>query len=1581
MNLEEILKSKNRKVAFDVYWTYMPTIKKRMTRSELIDARAKGQTSYLKYQSLMPIILRDLNPGKVLWKAAQEWTTKESQADAEAAMAWEYAMKTRRSRKEEIKAANFFRMQNEREVADIKKLDNLVKGGLAEIKSAEMKTPKGNLRKLLMILKGSLDSEDMPGAFDVLWAIEATKVFQDAEKDKKDDKKKGAPVSLEALLMEEYASELKKVRKAREKTPMAEYQLTEMHDRLPPLSVYDRSFKLDEWQRRVMAFIDENKSVVVCAPTSSGKTVISTYVARKVMELAKAGDLDSSVLFVVPSEPLVWQVAAVFAGIVEGEQVAICTNFLSYRPPGRSTIVVGTPDALESALSKVRGLVGSELNARGVDYAQLAGGFNFRYAVYDEVHSLDGKEGAALERLMRLVRCPFLALSATIGNGPALEAFLTTVRESHHGRRLAVVDVTGGGGGGGGGARVVSHTAKVHYEKHEGRFINLQRLLVKPSKHGKAVATAAAAAAAAGAEGAFLTVEDMNRTIDLEMLHPCAVLTLEILQARSVDSLAISFTPRDSFALWAALEKHIKDKAAVAALEPSKFFGQFGDSKKHQITLAQAKEYEQALKIKLEGLARDPHFEAQVRALLAEFELDDTPSALTPTQLFAFAMKCKESQKTPCLCFQLDSFKCLEMFKDVLGMLEQRQAIEFPDYYRDLELEAEAAAKAAAAEATARESMLRRRRGRGLQADEDEDGADEAVEANSTFVDTSAPHPAYSMSQPKNALSAKELEDLLGEMKRDMEPLAINHPLVRGLRRGIGIYIDDVSQAVYRRIVQRLAQEGKLALVFSDHSLAYGVNMPFRTCAFCGEMGDMLTPLMAQQMSGRTGRRGLDTQGNIVYLGLSRAAISHLILGDIPDIVGRETRYPTVALQTILSDYVDISSGRNACAPPFRAFQAAVQSHAPALDANFFDTSVQLLESLGLIKDMQPALPLTALMACWELRANTAESLALVHVLPEFKRKFVEGKVWDHGHQESVQIEFFARLLHIFDRHPPIVADGVPDTPFHEIAFVVKYKELADWDRWEALLRESDAKIDALPEELLADLAAVGSVLQLPVPIGQPIDATLFTVLQMNRLPIEFPPRVKYDLKCRLFALGARLIKLNNCLLQREINDEGEWQPGEYSAMCEVLRKCFVRLKWVISDSIRNETKLNDMSGVTFSAEVLAAMARAEAEADSAAAALLAGSQADTEEPAVVSGSDEAAAEDGSEDEAAEAGRHPKSYTDGYGTLLEGTYDGPIVNGKAEGKGTWTGTEGRIYRGGFKNHMLHGQGTFTWASGAKYIGAWKADKKHGQGIMMGADGDMYEGAFEADKQHGQGTYTWANRDKYIGAWEADKKHGQGTLTCATGRIFYSGQWIDNHPAGRLPKNYTNNHGTLLEGTYDGPIVNGKAEGEGTWTGPDGRIYRGGFKNHMFHGQGTFTTANGDKYIGAWEADKAHGQGTFSWADGSIRYSGQWIDNHPAGRLPKNYTDGYGISCQGTYDGQIVNGQAEGEGTWTGTDGRIYRGGFKNHMFHGQGTMTWASGDKYIGTFEADKAHGQGTFTWANGSIHHSGQWKDNQPVR
>ena len=130
------------------------------------------------------------------------------------------------------------------------------------------------------------------------------------------------------------------------------FQLMFMYDRLPPLTLVHRGkFELDAWQKRVLTNIDENISTIVSAPTSSGKTVLSTYLATK------AGS--KGILFVTPTEPLAVQVAAMFsvlksaagAAVFKGVGLVVPSRVF---PPGKFTeqevdIVVGTATALDDA--------------------------------------------------------------------------------------------------------------------------------------------------------------------------------------------------------------------------------------------------------------------------------------------------------------------------------------------------------------------------------------------------------------------------------------------------------------------------------------------------------------------------------------------------------------------------------------------------------------------------------------------------------------------------------------------------------------------------------------------------------------------------------------------------------------------------------------------------------------------------------------------------------------------------------------------------------------------------------------------------------------------------------------------------------------------------------------------------------------------------------------------------------------------------------------------------------------------------------------------------------------------------------
>ncbi|CAN0428239.1 unnamed protein product, partial [Ectocarpus sp. 8 AP-2014] len=227
--------------------------------------------------------------------------------------------------------------------------------------------------------------------------------------------------------------------------------------RLPPLSRFTTGWKLDEWQKRVLRQVDKKNSAIVCAPTSSGKTIISTYVTV-------AAGASGKILFVVPTEPLVWQVAALFNKLLRG-QVAICMDQIYYRPDIELRTIVGTPMALETALTKLRGAVGDEVVGK-LDYTQMKGGFDFDYAVYDEVHSLDSEEGDALQRLIRAVNCNFLALSATIGNAQQLKDWWTEV-QGEQARDLEVIEAPAGAGEGRRG--FVPPSGEVYLEEHSGR--------------------------------------------------------------------------------------------------------------------------------------------------------------------------------------------------------------------------------------------------------------------------------------------------------------------------------------------------------------------------------------------------------------------------------------------------------------------------------------------------------------------------------------------------------------------------------------------------------------------------------------------------------------------------------------------------------------------------------------------------------------------------------------------------------------------------------------------------------------------------------------------------------------------------------------------------------------------------------------------------------------------------------------------------------------------------------------------------------------------------------------------------------
>ncbi len=91
------------------------------------------------------------------------------------------------------------------------------------------------------------------------------------------------------------------------------------------------------------------------------------------------------------------------------------------------------------------------------------------------------------------------------------------------------------------------------------------------------------------------------------------------------------------------------------------------------------------------------------------------------------------------------------------------------------------------------------------------------------------------------------------------------------LQRGVAAHHAGLVPA-FKETVEELFQRGLVRLVFATETLSLGINMPARTVVleslskFTGESHELLRPGEYTQLTGRAGRRGIDTRGTAVVL-------------------------------------------------------------------------------------------------------------------------------------------------------------------------------------------------------------------------------------------------------------------------------------------------------------------------------------------------------------------------------------------------------------------------------------------------------------------------------------------------------------------------------------------------------------------------------------------------------------------------------------------------------------------------------------------------------------------------------------------
>lgn len=174
--------------------------------------------------------------------------------------------------------------------------------------------------------------------------------------------------------------------------------------------MYEFPFELDDFQKEACQIIDNGESVVVCAPTGAGKTVIAQHAIHRALEEG------CRIFYTTPLKALSNQKFYDFGEKYGADKVGLLTGDTSINR--NAQIVIMTTEVFRNMLY-------------GTNFGAVADNLkNVKYVVLDEVHYMnDEQRGTVWEE--SIIYCPtniqIIALSATVANCQELTEWINTV--------------------------------------------------------------------------------------------------------------------------------------------------------------------------------------------------------------------------------------------------------------------------------------------------------------------------------------------------------------------------------------------------------------------------------------------------------------------------------------------------------------------------------------------------------------------------------------------------------------------------------------------------------------------------------------------------------------------------------------------------------------------------------------------------------------------------------------------------------------------------------------------------------------------------------------------------------------------------------------------------------------------------------------------------------------------------------------------------------------------------------------------------------------------------------------------------
>ncbi|KAL2843924.1 DEAD/DEAH box helicase [Aspergillus pseudoustus] len=630
---------------------------------------------------------------------------------------------------------------------------------------------------------------------------------------------------------------------------------------MPDSRVHD--FEPDKWQREVLDQIDARRSLFVVAPTSAGKTFISFYAMKQILE----DDNDGVLVYVAPTKALVNQIAA--------EVQARFSK--TYSTPGKSVWAIHTRDY------RINNATGCQvlITVPHILQIMLLAPSNaktwsprVKRIIFDEVHCIgQAEDGLIWEQLLLLAPCPIIALSATIGNPSKFREWLEITQKSN--------------------------ALKLKMIEHKARYSDLRKYIYHPP----------AKFAFNGLPSApQLAPLGLDASPSMAFLHPVASL---IDRSRGMpDDLTLE--PRDCLTLWKCMTKHATSEFPVnetlhpeialpAIIKKADVIG--WESQLKELLRHWMKESSSPFEDVVKELSESVSDHKRPVVQVSSGELDNTvePQRVPQDSILETTLplicSLHEQDALPALFFNYDRGKCEKICDHLLTELEKsekRWKASNPSWKKNL-AKFEEWKKAQEKQKQSRVREPKKQKGKKKRGDDDDDDGNEeggrfskteqarlvASKDSSTFesFDPDAPVTGFHFANEKK-LTDSEFQDYATQLRHRDVP----DRMIAALKRGIGVHHSGMNRK-YRQVCEILFRKGYLRVVIATGTLALGINMPCKSVVFSGD-SVFLTALGFRQAAGRAGRRGFDFLGNVVFQNIPHGKVCRLLSSKLPDLNG-----------------------------------------------------------------------------------------------------------------------------------------------------------------------------------------------------------------------------------------------------------------------------------------------------------------------------------------------------------------------------------------------------------------------------------------------------------------------------------------------------------------------------------------------------------------------------------------------------------------------------------------------------------------------------------------------------------------------